>query len=227
MENLPVLLYAGFILTLFATLYFFFRAARWARWLMVGTMAWTIVQGIVSATGFYEISDTLPPRFALLLGPPLILMAISFLTRSGKRWIDGLSLRTLTILHVIRVPVELILFTIFLHKGIPEMMTFEGRNLDILSGISAPLVYYFGLVKKKLNKTIILAWNFICLGLLINIVGIAILTAPFRFQQFGFEQPNIAVLQFPFTWLPAVIVPIVLFSHLVSIRRLTSKSNTL
>jgi hypothetical protein len=69
----------------------------------------------------------------------------------------------------------------------------------------------------------LLAWNFLCLGLLINIVFTALLSAPFPFQRFAFDQPNIALAYFPFTWLPCWIVPLVLLSHLVSIRKLAAK----
>jgi hypothetical protein len=62
----------------------------------------------------------------------------------------------------------------------------------------------------------------ICLGLLINIVSNAILSAPFPFQQFAFDQPNIAVLYFPFIWLPCCVVPLVLLSHLAAIRQLSN-----
>jgi hypothetical protein len=70
-----------------------------------------------------------------------------------------------------------------------------------------------------------LAWNFICLGLLFNIVINAILSVPTPFQKFGFDQPNVAVLYFPFTWLPACVVPLVLLSHLASIRILLQEKN--
>jgi len=50
-----------------------------------------------------------------------------------------------------------------------------------------------------------------------------ILSVPSRIQQFGFEQPNVAILYFPYAWLPALIVPMVIFTHLVPIRRLTAK----
>jgi hypothetical protein len=103
-------------------------------------------------------------------------------------------------------------------------MTFEGRNLDIISGITAPVIYYFGFVKKKIGRTVLILWNLICLGLLVNIVTIAILSAPFTFQRFGFDQPNFAILLFPFVWLPGIIVPLVLFSHLAMLRQLLIKT---
>jgi hypothetical protein len=116
--------------------------------------------------------------------------------------------------------VELILFWLFLHKTVPQIMTFEGRNLDIISGCTAPFIFYFAFKKKILGRKILLLWNLICLGFLINIVAMAVLSAPFSFQQFGFDQPDIAVLYFPFVWLPCCIVPLILISHLAAIRQL-------
>jgi len=104
-------------------------------------------------------------------------------------------------------------------------MTFEGRNFDILAGLSTPFIAYFGFTKKTIGRKFLLAWNIICLLLLLNIVVNAILSAPFVFQQFAFDQPNIAILYFPFVWLPGFIVPVVLFSHLVLIRRLSKSNN--
>jgi hypothetical protein len=105
-------------------------------------------------------------------------------------------------------------------------MTFEGRNFDILSGITAPVIFYFGFVQKRLDKKILILWNVICLGLLINIVANAVLSAPFPFQQFSFDRPDIAILYFPFVWLPCCIVPIALFSHLAIIRQLIIERKT-
>jgi hypothetical protein len=112
------------------------------------------------------------------------------------------------------------LFWLFVHNTIPRAMTFEGRNFDILSGLSAPLVYYFGFVKQKLNHTILIVWNAGCIFLLLNVVVSAALSLPERFQSFGFEQPNIAVGYFPFLLLPAILVPLVLFSNAAAIRQL-------
>jgi hypothetical protein len=102
-------------------------------------------------------------------------------------------------------------------------MTFEGRNFDIVAGLTAPVIYYFGSVKQQIGRKVMLLWNIICLGLLFNIVVIAVLSAPFPFQQFAFDQPNIALLYFPFVWLPCCVVPLVLLSHLATIRQLINR----
>ena len=220
METLSTYLIIFFVLTTLTTILIFLRATSWSKTALAIIAGWIILQSIVSLRGFYLVSDTVPPRFAFLLGPPTLFIIILFLTKKGRRFIDSLSLRWLTILHSIRIPVEMILFGLFLHKLIPEIMTFEGRNPDIISGITAPIIYYFVFIRQGLSKRVLLVWNIICLALLVNIVTIAILSAPFAFQRFAFDQPAVGVLHFPFIWLPCCIVPLVLLSHLASIRQL-------
>ena len=125
--------------------------------------------------------------------------------------------KTLTLVHIVRIPVELTIFWLFQSKLMPQIMTFEGWNFDILSGISAPIIAYFAFRCNKINRPILIAWNIFALLLLANIVTIAILSLPSPIQKLAFEQPNYAVLYFPFIWLPTIIVPIVLFTHLASL----------
>ena len=224
MENLPVYIKVVFGLTTLLTVLMFYFAAHKSKLTLVILLAWLVFQGLISLSGFYTITDAIPPRFVLLVSPPLLVIATLFLTAKGRIYLDKLELKTLTILHVVRVPVEVVLFLLFVHKGIPELMTFEGRNFDILSGLTAPLVYYFGFVKKQLPVKILILWNFLCLGLLVNIVSHAVLSVPSPFQKLAFDQPNTGVLYFPFVWLPACVVPLVLLSHLASLRQLFKSS---
>lgn len=222
MENLPSYISMIFGLTTILTSWIFYKAAGNSKPVLLVILVWLAVQTFIAISGFYTVTDTLPPRFLLLVLPPFLVIAGLFLSPKGRNFIDGLDLKSLTILHTIRIPVEIVLFFLFTYKTIPELMTFEGRNFDILSGITAPVIFYFAFVRKQLSRKIILIWNMICLGLLINIVSNAILSAPFPFQQFAFDQPNIAVLYFPFIWLPCCVVPLVLLSHLAAIRQLSN-----
>jgi len=220
MENTPVYVYATFGLTIIATLYLFYRATQKSKGLIVLLSIWLSFQSIIGILGFYKVTNSMPPRFQLLLLPPLVFTIIQFSTKKGRVFIDSLELKALTIIHIVRLPVEIVLYWLFIAKAVPQLMTFEGRNFDIIAGITAPIIYYLGFVKNKLNKSIFLVWNILCVGLLLNIIINGMLSAPTLFQQFGFEQPNIAVLKFPFIFLPACIVPIILFAHLSSIRQL-------
>ncbi|MDP1726089.1 MAG: hypothetical protein Q8M15_04855 [Bacteroidota bacterium] len=223
METLPLSLTVLFILTIIITVAIFYKACNQSKVFLIFIIGWLVIQSLISLSGFYTVTDNLPPRFVLVPIPLFICILLLFFTQPGQKFLDSLNIKILTLIHVIRIPVELCLFWLFTYKTIPQLMTFEGRNFDIISGISAPFIYYFGFVKPSISRNIILLWNFICLGLLLNIVIHAALSAPFPLQQFAFDQPNIAVLYFPFVFLPGCIVPLILLSHLASIRQLLKK----
>ena len=223
MQNLPSYIGIVFGLTTCLTVALFYKATAYSKLTLFILLLWLAFQTAIAVTGFYTVTDTFPPRFLIMVLPPMVVIILLFSTSKGRQYIDSLDLKTLTFLHTVRIPVELVLFWLFLNKTIPQLMTFEGRNFDILSGISAPLMVYFFFIKKQAGNKILLIWNFICLGLLINIVVNAVLSAPFPFQVFAFDQPNIAVLYFPFNWLPCCVVPLVLMSHVAAIRQLIIK----
>lgn len=231
LENLPIHIPLTFGLTTIVTLFLFCRIVATSKSpytrkrlmpITIGLIVWLIIQAVLTLEDVYNSdTDIFPPKI-LLFGilPPVLTIIILFLTEKGKQFIDSLALTDITYLNMVRIPVEIVLFWLFLNKVIPELMTFVGRNFDIIAGITAPMVVYFWLVKVETNRNKILIWNFIGLGLLMNIVISAFLSAPTPVQKLAFEQPNIAILNFPFSWLPTFVVPIILFGHLVSIRQL-------
>jgi len=224
MMEIPSVIPIVFVLTTIITFLLFWKSADYSRIVFLFIMAWLVIQGVLGYSGFYQNTTTIPPRIFLTFGPTILLFVFLFVSKSGKKWMAKLDLKSLTILHVIRIPVELVLYGLFLEKAIPELMTFSGRNFDILAGITAPIIYYFAFIKKVLSKQFVLIWNLVCLVLLLNIVINATLSAPLPFQQFAFDQPNRAILYFPFIWLPAVVVPIVMLSHFIAIKRLNEKT---
>lgn len=213
-----------FILATVLTFLLFIRAAHYSRIVFWVMTTWLVFQGILSHQGFYLDFEIEPFNFLLAAPLSLLFVLAIFISKKGRNWIWTLKLKTLTLLHIVRIPVEFVLYWLFLYKAIPGLMTCAGRNFDILAGITAPVVYYFTFVKKKIGRKGLLVWNISCLLLLLNIVANAVLSAPLPFQQFAFEQPNIAIFYFPLAWLPAFVVPVVLFSHLVAISRLISST---
>ena len=220
MEQLPFYIPALFIAALLLTLVFLFKATRFSRTIAWLSLTWLFVSGILAFNGFYSDVSSMPPHMLFAVLPPLALMAFAFASKRGRGFIDAIDPGTLTLLHLVRIPVELVLLFLFLEKKVPRIMTFEGNNLDILSGISAPVIYYLVFVRKKYARRTLLVWNILCLLLLLNIVITAILAVPYPFQQLAFDQPNQAVLYLPYIWLPAFIVPVVFFSHLVLMRQI-------
>jgi hypothetical protein len=220
MENLPSSVSLLFIVTTLISGFLFYLASHKSNMVLAGMVALSCVHMGLGLSGFYTNTSGFPPRFALLIVPQLLLFIFLFVTNKGRLFLDGLDIKKMTLLHIVRIPVEIALYLLAASKFIPELMTFEGYNFDILSGISAIIIYYFVFVKQVGGKSILLIWNIVCLILVIIIVVLAILSAPTPFQQLAFDQPNIALAYFPFVWLPSIIVPIVFISHLAAIRQL-------
>ena len=223
-EGLPIYIPITFLIATFATLFFFFLASNKSKAVLFGSLGLMAAQGILAYQGFFEVTDTIPPRFALLIGPPTVLTIILFITKPGRRFIDNLNNQTLTYLSIIRIPIEMVLFWLFIEEWMPEVVTFEGRNFDIVAGITAPIIAFFGYKKKKFRKPVLLIWNIVCFLLLANVVTLAILAAPSPFQMLEWDKPTIAVMHLPYCWLAGYIVPVVFFTHLANIRELI-KSN--
>lgn len=220
MQDLPSYIAQVFLITTLVAVLLFYLASHRSRTTLVLIIIWILVQSTLGFFGFYVHAASNPPRILLLVLPPILLIVGLFNTAPGKKYIDQFDTGILTLLHVVRIPVEIVLFWLSVHKAVPELMTFTGRNFDVFSGLTAPLIFYFGYFEKKLRSPLILIWNCICVGLLLNIVCYAVLSAPLPIQAFAFDQPNVAVLHFPFNLLPACMVPLVLFSHLVCIRQI-------
>jgi hypothetical protein len=232
--QLPLYISIVFVLTVFATLALFVLSIKNATTIitqkkavpfLTGLVIWLVLQSVLTLNNIYNTNlNVLPPKlFVLGIAPTVMALVLLFTTQTGKQFIDSLSLKHLTILNMVRILVELVLFWLFIHKALPQIMTFEGRNLDIIAGITAPIMAYLFFIAKKINHHFLLIWNCIGILLLINIIGLAILSAPTPIQLFGLTQPNIAILYFPFSLLPTFIVPIVMLSHLTALRQLLKK----
>jgi len=229
-ENLPGYVSITFILTTFLTVGFLLNAVKQtvfetipAKLLVFLLAFWIIFQAILALNGFHQV-NTFPPRVFLFgVLPALLLIAVYFIF-FRKNFIEKLPLKVLTLLSVIRIPVELVLLWLFQGGLVPQSMTFEGRNFDILSGLTAPIVYFLAFRGGKVNRPILIGWNIFALLLLFNIVIIAVLAFPAFNPNLAPELQNRAVAYFPYIWLPTVIVPIVLFSHLASLWKLFKNS---
>ncbi|MDQ4122642.1 MAG: hypothetical protein M3209_14485 [Acidobacteriota bacterium] len=231
-ENIPIYITLVFAFTTLVTVGFFMLAARqtpatfklFVPGLSLTFLVLLVIHAVLSLNGFYLTTNAIPPRFIFApLPATLILLAIVFLFARNSLSISAL--QTLTLLHIIRVPVELCLHLLYQNDQIPQLMTYEGRNFDIISGLTAPFIAGWAFRSGKINKPLLIIWNLLALSLLINIVTHAILSLETPFQKLAFEQPNRAVLYFPFIWLPAIVVPIVFVSHIWSLWQLLKWDN--
>jgi len=222
-EQVPAYISIVFLITSFLTFGIMAYAIKragfdrfWSKLLLFIIPFWMLFQAVMANSGFFLFTDSVPPRLALFaVFPAILLIATCFFT--GRDFIERLPLVVLTAIHIVRIPVELVLSWLYGQGVIPQVMTFHGWNFDIISGILAVLVTFAAFRGGRVNTRMLVAFNVLGLLLLANIVTIAILSLQSPLQKLAFEQPNRAVLYFPYIWLPAMIVPVVLFAHLAAL----------
>jgi hypothetical protein len=209
--------YYFFIITILSVL-LFYRGTGKDNYFLLIFSPWLLISGGLALAGVFEHNPVYLPIAMLVT----ISLTIAVVRKSARQVLDP---KALLAVHVLRVPVELVLYALYLQKKIPVLMTFTGWNFDILMGISAIILLFFMLWNGRLSPRFFLAWNITGLFFLFFIVLLAILSSPLPVQQFAFDQPNVAVLSFPYCFLPFVVVPVVLMSHLLLIKELRSSGS--
>jgi len=223
-EGLPQWITILFLFTCLVTIVLFHYSNGRRKGLTLAIISWAVIQSVLAYTGFYQDTIATPPRFALVLLPSILIIIYSLLPKQRERILSVRDTRISTFLHSVRLLVEIVLFGLFTDNMIPKLMTFEGRNYDILIGISALIVGVLFL-RGLIGKSVLLYWNYIGLLFVLFIFINGILSSPLPIQLFGFAQPNRAIMYFPFVLLPAMVVPIVIWTHLSDIIKLNREIN--
>ncbi|CAN0581019.1 unnamed protein product [Ectocarpus sp. 12 AP-2014] len=224
-ENLPFWINLVFLFTVALTIGIFHFANGKSTRLTLFILFWSLGQSVLAFTGFYQKPEIIPPRFLLVIIPVFIILIFG-LAKKPKNWIlKYRNTKLSTFLHTVRIPVEIVIYYLFTYSMLPELMTFKGRNYDIIAGMTAPIFGFLWLAKTIGRKAVII-WNIISLLLVLFIFANGILSSELPIQLLGFEQPNRAVNYFPFILLPATVVPIVIYTHITDILALRKQAKT-
>ncbi len=197
---------------------------RWSLLAAAIAALWLIPSAGLARAGALREFDTMPPPLFLLMGSLTLVTGALAASPLGRRLASGLGWVSLIGFQAFRVPLEGLLYRLHLDGVIPVQMTFAGLNLDVLSGVSAAGIAIWA-AHREPPRWLLLSWNLLGLALLINIVTIAVLSAPVPFRQFHNEPSNLLPVQFPFVWLPAYLVQIAFLGHLLVFRRLLGSSD--
>jgi len=156
-----------------------------------------------------------PPSFALLLlGTVIIIVWCTKLLTNTK-----INIYLLLAINILRIPIEFVLYSLFKAKMLAREMTFIGFNYDIIFGITALVFLIIGIFFRKIFYfQIFRLCNIfgICSVLIVVILGI--LSSPIPIQLIAYDQPNIAMLRFPYALLPNLVVLLVILSHILLLR---------
>ncbi|MDP1829303.1 MAG: hypothetical protein Q8L48_38920 [Archangium sp.] len=153
-------------------------ALKGARWIAaVALLAWFGVVFGLAASGVLGAFERMPPKIPLVaLGAVGVGLLVSRVA-AVKEALRVMPSWWPVALQTFRAPLELALYLLFTSGQLPEQMTFAGRNFDVLVGLSAPVMAFL-IATKRAPAWSQWLWQLGAVALLINVVGIAITSAP-------------------------------------------------
>jgi hypothetical protein len=188
-----------------------------ARVLLV---AWLLAVGVLAAAGVFLRDGRVPPYFAGVGLLPSAAGVTFVCSRSGAALLARTSPTALIGLQSFRVIVEIVLWALATQHRLSPLLTFEGRNFDILVGLTALPVAWLCFVRRAGSPRVAVGWNVAGIAILANIVIHALLSAPTPFQALRTEPPTTIIATLPYIWLPGFLVPLALSLHVASLRTL-------
>jgi hypothetical protein len=193
------------------------RRMRIALLTALGASGWLAFIAVMADRGFYQDFHSLPPKIAFAIAPTLVAVVVLGLSRNVKTIADALPPSWIIGLQSFRILIEIVLWQLVLQGRIARMMSIEGANYDLITGITAPVIAWMSAYTG--NGRIQKAWNIMGLALLANVMIRGMLNAPTRFRLIHDEPANTIIATFPYIWLPCFSVAVALFLHIVSLRQ--------
>jgi hypothetical protein len=198
-------------------------AVRGVRVAGVALVGWLALLAVLADRGFFEDFQSMPPRFLPVLGLPLLaLLALAF-SRRVAPLLAALPPAWPVAAQAFRIPVEIVLWRLAAAVAIPELLSFHGRNWDILVGLTAPLVAYACFVRRAWPAGVARWWNWAGIVILLNVVVHAQLSVPTPWRIFETDPPTTFIADWPYVWLPGFLVPLAWLLHAVSLRQLHAR----
>ena len=226
MTSTLFLVFLATMATIVVTLIVHYFNRRAAFRVLAGLSAWLIYEGLLGYFGVVRNTAMRPPGVAFLFVPVLAFL-IFFIARFYDDALVVLSFPLWIILGMqcFRVGVEMFLHQLWINGLVPKMLTFEGANVDIYVGASAPLIAWLS-TRGRVGMRLALAWNILGLLAVANVVIRAVLTAPDLFNLLHAEVPNRMMGTFPYLFIPGFFVPLAVVLHVLAIRAIRSRLRT-
>lgn len=180
--------------------------------------AYLVIPAILARAGALDRYDPMPAPGLALIFVLAIATVVLALSRVGGRVAASIGIAALVGYQAFRIVVEWLLHRLYVEGVVPVQMTWSGRNFDVISGITALVLGLWLARTNRRPRGVLLAWNVLGLALLVNIVAVAVFSAPVPFRRFTEGPPNLLPSTFPFIWLPTFLVQLALFGHLALFR---------
>jgi len=185
-------------------------------------LVWLLGHAGIASSGILA-HDTIPPRVVFYLaGINLTVLAVT-LGPPGRALARETPLHWLVGINAFRLPLELVLHRMYVEGTLPIQMTYEGANLDIITGILAIpasiAIWHFGQTH-RVSRVAAGAFTVAGAGLLVNVVSIALTSAPGPLRMYTNDPPVTLVFHAPYTWIVSVLVTTAMVTHILTVRHL-------
>lgn len=197
---------------------FHYLSKRTALRVLAGLAIWLAYVGMLGYVGILQDLSLRPPGIAYVLLPVFLFMGFALVRSPGGLKIAlAFPLPLLLGAQSFRVGVELLLNQLWIDGVVPKMLTFEGANVDIFIGASAPLVAWIA-TRGRTGIRLALVWSVLGLLALANVAIRSAMTAPGPFNILHAEVPNLALSSFPFFYIAGFFAPLAGGLHILAIR---------
>lgn len=196
------------------------RRRVWLRRGVVVAAVWMAAHALIARSGVLE-GQGMPPPVMPYLAANMVVGVLVVLSPLGRR-LATLPWAVLVGLHAFRLPLEVLLHALYTDGVLPVQMTWSGRNLDVVTGILALGLGLYGRAR-PLSRGLVWAFALVGFGLLVNVVGTAVLSAPTPFRTFLEGPPVVLPFHVPYNWIVNVHVWTALVGHLVLFRALLTR----
>lgn len=181
---------------------------------------WVLYVSVLASTGF--LADySLPPKIAVFtILPAFGIIGWFFRVKKFKNIILAFPISLTVYFQSFRIIVELLIWGIAKEGFTPELVSFNGRNFDILAGLTAPIIGYWAYSRKAISHKVVIIWNICCLMLLVNIVFI-FLSLIIKPEIWGYSDIPITMdfPRLPYVYIAAFFMPAAVFMHIFSIKK--------
>jgi hypothetical protein len=187
---------------------------------LAAVVAWAAVLAGLALAGFFANAQAMPPRIPLAMVVPLTAMLIIVFSRGGAVLLKVMPSHWPIYAHTFRIGVELMIWLAVVGKLMPVQLSFEGRNFDVVTGLLALPVGYFVFVTRRWPTWVAVGYHIMGMGLLVNVLVVSFLSMPTPLRVFFNEPANTLITQFPWIYLPGMLVPLAFSLHIASLRQL-------
>jgi hypothetical protein len=195
---------------------------RTALRVLAGLVVWFVYVGLMGYCGVARNAAMRPPGIAFIVVPVLVFIVV-FAFKLPSAAAQAFPLWIIMGAQTFRIGVELFLHRLWIDGLVPKMLTFEGANVDIFIGATAPLAAWLS-TRGPRGMKLALGWNALGLLALTNVVTRAVLTAPGPLNVIHAEVPNLMVGTFPFLFIPGFFVPLAVVLHVLAIRGIITRT---